>query len=131
MAGKRPPDRMSCSGRSATSNALHVGLGRVVGGDGHPPDRRDLLAQGRPLSRRAHGICGRAANSRDLSQSLDSFSIEYTFADGTKAYDVVRYIPNCYTEFATFVHGTKRAAQFSGTVHSGSCHIYKDQRCTP
>jgi hypothetical protein len=57
--------------------------------------------------------------------------VEYTFADGAKAYDVVRYIPNCYTEFATFVHGTKRAAQFSGTVHSGTCHIYKDQRCAP
>jgi hypothetical protein len=60
-----------------------------------------------------------------------SFSVEYTFADGAKAYDVVRYIPNCYTEFATFVHGTKRAAQFSGTVHSGTCAIYKDQRCAP
>ena len=46
-------------------------------------------------------------------------------------YDVVRYIPNCYTEFATFVHGAKRAAQFSGTVHSGTCHIYRDQRCAP
>ncbi len=79
----------------------------------------------------AHGICGRAANSKDAGQGLDSFSVEYTFADGAKAYDVVRYIPNCYTEFATFVHGTKRAAQFSGTVHSGSCHIYKDQRCAP
>ena len=77
----------------------------------------------------AHGICGRAANSKDAGQGLDSFSVEYTFADGARAYDVVRYIPNCYTEFATFVHGTKRAAQFSGTVHSGTCHIYKDQRC--
>ena len=79
----------------------------------------------------AHGICGRAANSNDAGQGLDSFSVEYTFADGAKAYDVVRYIPNCYTEFATFAHGTKRAAQFSGTVHSGTCHIYKDQRCAP
>ncbi len=79
----------------------------------------------------AHGICGRVANSKDAGQSMDSFSVEYTFADGAKAYDVVRYIPNCYTEFATFVHGTKRAAQFSGTVHSGTCHIYKDQRCAP
>jgi hypothetical protein len=79
----------------------------------------------------AHGICGRAANSTDAGQGQDSFSVEYTFADGAKAYDVVRYIPNCYTEFATFVHGTKRAAQFSGTVHSGTCAIYKDQRCAP
>ena len=79
----------------------------------------------------AHGICGRAANSKDAGQGLDSFSVEYTFADGAKAYDVVRYIPNCYPEFATFVHGTQRAAQFSGNVHAGTCHIYSDQRCTP
>ena len=44
---------------------------------------------------------------------------------------MVRYIPKCYTEFATFVHGTKCAAQFSGNIHAGTCHIYKDQRCTP
>ena len=43
-----------------------------MGRDGHPPDRRDLLDQGRldPVS--AHGIGGRAANSTDCSQNLDS-----------------------------------------------------------
>ena len=79
----------------------------------------------------AHGIGGRAANSTDCSQNLDSFSVEWTFADGTKAYDVVRYLPNCYNEFATFIHGTKCAAQFSGAIHAGTVHTYKDQRCTP
>ncbi len=77
----------------------------------------------------AHGICGRVATSTDTSQNLDSFSAEWTFPDGTKAYDVVRYIPKCYDEFATFIHGTKCAAQFSGNVHAGTVHIYKDQRC--
>lgn len=77
----------------------------------------------------AHGICGRAANSKDRSQNLDSFSVEWTFGDGAKAYDVVRYIPKCYNEFSTFVHGTKCAAQFSGNVHAGTVQIYKDQRC--
>lgn len=76
----------------------------------------------------AHGVCGRVANSTDAGQGLDSFSVEYTFADGTKAYDVVRYIPKCYPEFATFVHGTKRAAQFSGAIHVGTVRTYKDQR---
>jgi predicted dehydrogenase len=76
----------------------------------------------------AHGIGGRAANSTDRSQNLDSFSIEWTFPDGTKAYDVVRYIPRCHREFATWVHGTRRAAQFSGNVHAGTVQTYKDQR---
>jgi len=76
----------------------------------------------------AHGICGRAANNNDPGQGLDSFSVEYTFPDGTKAYDVVRYIPKCYPEFATYVHGTKCAAQFSGPIHVGEVRTYKDQR---
>ncbi len=76
----------------------------------------------------AHGIGGRVAGSTDCSQNLDSFSVEWTFPDGTKAYDVVRYIPKCHDEFATYIHGTKKAAQFSGNVHAGTVHTYKDQR---
>jgi len=76
----------------------------------------------------AHGIGGRVANSTDCSQNLDSFSVEWTFPDGAKAYDVVRYIPKCHNEFATFVHGTKKAAQFSGNIHAGTVQTYKDQR---
>lgn len=78
----------------------------------------------------AHGVGGRAANSTDCSQNLDSFSLEYTFADGAKATDVVRYLPNCHSEFATYVHGTKCAAQFSGNGHGSDALIFKDQRCT-
>ncbi len=76
----------------------------------------------------AHGIGGRVANSTDCSQNLDSFSAEWTFADGTRAYDVVRYIPNCHNEFATYIQGTKRAAQFSGNIHAATVLTYKDQR---
>jgi predicted dehydrogenase len=76
----------------------------------------------------AHGIGGRAIDSTDCSQNLDSFAIEWTFADGTKATDVVRYLNNCHNEFATYVHGTKCAAQFSGSIHVGTVQRYRDQR---
>ena len=77
----------------------------------------------------AHGIGGRAANNTDYGQGLDSFTVEWTFPDGTKALDVVRWLPNCHTDFATYIHGTRRAAQFSGPNHEGTVQIYKDQRC--
>jgi predicted dehydrogenase len=77
----------------------------------------------------AHGVSGRMANSTDCGQNLDSFTIEWTFPDGTKALDVVRWLPNCHTDFATYIHGTKCAAQFSGSMHEGTVHTYKDQRC--
>ena len=76
----------------------------------------------------AHGVGGRFAGSTDCSQNLDSYSIEYTFADGTKAQVTGRYIPNCFNDFVTYVHGTKCAAQFSGNVHAPTSQIYKDQR---
>jgi len=76
----------------------------------------------------AHGVGGRAANSTDCSQNLDSYAVEFTFPDGTRATMVVRYIPRCHSEFATYVHGTKCAAQFSGNIHAGTVRTYKDQR---
>jgi len=76
----------------------------------------------------AHGVGGRFAGSTDCSQNLDSYSIEYTFADGTKAMVTGRYIPNCANDFATYVHGTKCAAQFSGNIHAPKSQIYKDQQ---
>jgi predicted dehydrogenase len=78
----------------------------------------------------AHGVGGRIAGSTDCSQNLDSYSIEYTFADGTKALVTGRYIPNCVNDFSTYVHGTKCAAQFSGNVHAPTSQIYKDQHTT-
>ncbi len=78
----------------------------------------------------AHAIAGRAPNSKDCSQNLDAFTIEWTFPNGGKALDIVRWLPDCHTEFATYIHGTKCAAQFSGPSHIGTVHLYKDQRCS-
>jgi predicted dehydrogenase len=79
----------------------------------------------------ARGIGGRIANSPNHGQGFDSIAIEWTFPDGTKATDGVRWLGgHCFSEFATFAHGTKCAAQFSGDIHRGDTHIYKDQRTT-
>jgi len=75
----------------------------------------------------AHAIAGRAPDSKDCSQNLDSFAIEWTFPNGTKGIHNVRWLPNCHTEFATYLHGTKCAAQFSGWSHVGTVQMYKDQ----
>ena len=95
----------------------------------HQIDELCWIKNASPIS--AHGISGRAANNTDCGQNLDSFTIEWTFPDGGKAFHVVRWLPNCHEEFATFIHGTKCAAQFSGSHHLGTVHTYKDQRCTP
>jgi predicted dehydrogenase len=97
--------------------------------DIHQIDELCWIKDAWPVS--AHGIGGRAADSTDTSQNLDSFSVEWTFADGTKATDVVRYLPNCYNDFSTYIHGTRCAAQFSGNIHASTVHTYRDQRTAP
>jgi predicted dehydrogenase len=92
----------------------------------HQIDECCWIKDGWPVS--AHGLGGRTADSNDASQNLDSYSIEYTFADGTKALVNGRNVPNCHNDFSTFVHGTKCAGQFSGNIHAPTVHMYKDQR---
>jgi len=103
--------------------------GRFIGLMVHQIDECCWIKDAWPVA--AHGVGGRRVNSSDCSENHDSYSIEYTFADGTKAMVVGRYIPNCYNEFATFVHGTKCAAQFSGDIHAPTVHTYRDQRVSP
>lgn len=92
----------------------------------HQIDECCWLKDGWPTA--AHGVGGRGPDSQDCSQNFDTYSIEYTFADGGRALVTGRYIPNCHNEFATFVHGTKCAAQFSGDIHAPTVIQYHDQR---
>jgi len=92
----------------------------------HQVDECCWIKDAWPVS--AHGLGGREPNSADCSQNLHTYSIEYTFADGARALVNSRAISQCYNDFATFVHGTKCAAQFSGNVHAPTVQIYKDQR---
>lgn len=92
----------------------------------HQVDECCWIKDSWPVS--AEGLGGRLPNSTDCSQNLHAYAIEYTFADGTKALVNSRAMPNCHNDFATFVHGTKCGAQFSGNVHAPTVQIYKDQR---
>lgn len=92
----------------------------------HQVDECCWIKDAWPVS--AEGLGGREPNSTDCSQNLHTYAIEYTFADGTKAIVNSRSWQNCKNEFATFVHGTKCAAQFSGNIHAPTVQIYKDQR---
>ena len=92
----------------------------------HQVDECCWIKDAWPVS--VHGLGGREPNSTDCSQNLHTYAMEYTFADGTKALVNSRSMSKCHNDFATFVHGTKCAAQFSGNVHAPTVQIYKDQR---
>jgi len=92
----------------------------------HQIDEFCWIKDAYPVS--AHGVGGRAANSPDCGQTLDSIAVEWTFADGAKATHVIRWLANCFDDCTTFVHGTKCAAQFPGSAHPGPVSLHKDQR---
>ena len=102
---------------------LWASSGRFIGLMVHQIDECCWLKDAWPIS--AHGVGGRIANSPDASENVDSYSIEYTFADGAKAMVVGRYIPNCYNEFATFAEARRG---FSGVSARRADHRAGDRR---
>ncbi len=77
----------------------------------------------------AKGFGGRHYRGDSIDQNFDSYTTEYTFADGTKMYLEGRTMPGCHQEFATYAHGTKGSAVVSQAGHHPSkARIYKGHR---
>jgi predicted dehydrogenase len=77
---------------------------------------------------RADGMGSRCYRGDAVDQNFDHYSIEYTFADGTKLFLNSRYMPGCREEFASYAHGTKGAAVISTFMHTpAKCRIFKGQ----
>ncbi len=83
----------------------------------HQIDECCWVMDGWPISATGSGTT--SDRPENCSQNMGDYRIEYTFADGGKA--VVEGV----SPFATFIHGTRRAAQFSGDVHRATVHTYK------
>lgn len=53
-----------------------------------------------------------------IDQNFDTYSTEFTFADGSKFYLEGRTIAGCHNEFASYAHGTKGSAIISTAGHA-------------
>lgn len=83
-----------------------------------------------PVEAKASG--GRHYRNDYVDQNFDTYSVEYTFEDGTKLDLSGRTIPGCHQEFASYAHGTKGLAVISTASHTpAKCRIYKGQRINP
>jgi predicted dehydrogenase len=79
----------------------------------------------------AKGSGARCYRAEYIDQNFDTYSVEYSFGDGTKLFLEGRNIDGCHQEFASYVHGTKGSAVISSNSHTPSrCRIYKGQRMT-
>jgi predicted dehydrogenase len=80
---------------------------------------------------RAQALGGRHFRGDSLDQNLDTYSIEYTYPDGTKLFYYGRNVPGCHNEFASYAHGTKGAAVISTSAHTpGKVRIFKGHNMT-
>ena len=77
-----------------------------------------------PIEAKASG--GRHYREDFIDQNFDTYSIEYTFKDGSKFYMEGRTMPGAHSEFATYVHGTKGSAIVSTAGHAPcKCRTYE------
>lgn len=80
-----------------------------------------------PVEAKASG--GRHYRGDTVDQNFDTYSVEYTFEDGTKLLLNGRIMPGCHDEFASYAHGTKGSAVISTASHSpAKCRIYNSQK---
>ncbi len=95
----------------------------------HQIDECSWMKESWPV--RAEALGGRHYRGENVDQNLDTYSVEYTFADGTKLYYYGRQMPGCVNRFASFAHGTKGAAVISTSAHTpGKVRTFKGQNMT-
>ena len=77
---------------------------------------------------KAQALGGRHYRGNSIDQNFDTYSVEYTFADGTKLFLYGRCIEGCHDEFASYAHGSNGSAVISQGGHApAKCRIFKGQ----
>ncbi len=74
------------------------------------------------------GLMVRHCRGEYLDQNLDTYSVEYTYPDGSKLFYNGRTMSGCHNEFVSYVHGSKGSAIVSTSAHApGKVRSFKDQ----
>jgi predicted dehydrogenase len=77
---------------------------------------------------RAQASGGRHYRGDNVDQNFDSYSVEYTYGDGSKFYLEGRCMVNVRNEFASYAHGSKGSAIISTSGHTPARpRIFKGQ----
>lgn len=75
---------------------------------------------------KASGIGGRHYRGDKVDQNFDTYSIEYTYPDGTKLFFESRIMENCAKRFSSFAHGSRGSAIISTSSHTpGKCRVFR------
>jgi len=92
----------------------------------HNIDESCWMKNAWPVEAKAYG--GRHYRGDYIDQNFDTYSVEYTFGDGSKLFLEGRNMPGCFQEFASYAHGSKGCAVISTSGHHPArCRTYKGQ----
>lgn len=79
-----------------------------------------------PVNAKASG--GRHYRGNYIDQNFDTYSVEYTFADGAKLFLEGRTMTGAHNEFASYAHGSRGSAVISiSGHHPARCRIHRGQ----
>jgi predicted dehydrogenase len=71
-----------------------------------------------PINAKSNG--GRHYRENNIDQNFDTYTTEFTFADGAKLMLEGRTMAGCHNEFASLAHGTRGSAIISSNGHAPS-----------
>jgi len=125
-----------CRGRQELLQRIRDGeIGEIVAMRGYRMSGRSATTGPKPCSWmkgawpvEAQALGGRHYRGDSVDQNFDTYSIEYTYPDGSKLFYNGRNMSGCKNAFASFAHGTKGSAVISTSGHSpGKVRTYKGQ----
>ncbi len=92
----------------------------------HNIDECCWIKGGWPVQAQASG--GRHYRGDSLDQNFDTYSVEYTFADGAKLFLEGRCVSGCHNQFSSTAHGSRGSAVISiSSHHPARCRIHRGQ----
>jgi predicted dehydrogenase len=77
----------------------------------------------------AQGMGGRCYEQ--AGSQFDHYTVEYTFADGTKLFTFSRHMNGCWETYADYAHGSKGSAVLMATLGDPKPKIYKSHNLVP
>jgi predicted dehydrogenase len=77
----------------------------------------------------AQGMGGRCY--KEAGNLFDHYTIEYTFADGTKLFAFSRHMKGCWETYSDYAHGSKGSAVIMSRLGSPKPRIYKSHNMVP
>ena len=77
----------------------------------------------------AQGMGGRCYEQ--AGNQFDHYTVEYTFADGTKLFTFSRHMDGCWNTYSDYAHGSKGSAVIMATLGQPRPKIYKSHDMVP